>query len=224
MKIKGLLIDFDGVVVDSTRAYMKATHAAMKSLNDFKIEEGEVREISLEIARRLDKGFSREKILDGMISLPPSKNLAFLDLWLRTWNEACLWEVEPVLGAYEVLNDLSNRFPLALVTLRHLKKSLIIDQLKRLKLNGFFEAIITTLDVKKPKPNPEPFLEGAKRLCVPIGDCAIIGDSILDIRAGKVGGAKTIAVLSGLFEENALKEENPDLIVRSITEITSHLL
>ena len=223
METKALLVDFDGVVVNSTRAYMKATTVAMKSISYFGVAKGEVREISLEIARRLDQGFSREKILDGMISVTPDKNANFLAVWLRTWNEACLWEVEPVLGVYEVLNDLSTRFPLALVTLRHLKKSLIEDQLKRLKLIRFFKTIITTLDVKRPKPNPDSFFEGAKRLGVPIEDCAIIGDSILDIRAGKTGGAKTIAVLTGLFDENALKKEKPDLIIRNITEILSHL-
>lgn len=126
------------------------------------------------------------------------------------------------MGVHEVLKDLSNRFPLALVTFRHLQKSLIKEQLIRLRLNAFFKVIITTLDVKK--PNPDSFLEGAKKLGVPIGDCVIIGDSILDIRAGKASGAKTIAVLSGLFDEKALKKENPDMIIRAIPEISSILL
>lgn len=82
MKINGLLIDFFGVVVDSTRAYMKATNDALQSINNVKIEKEEVRKISLEIARRLDQGFSKEKILDGMISVSPSKNQAFLEAWL----------------------------------------------------------------------------------------------------------------------------------------------
>ena len=223
MKIKALLIDFDGVLVDSTRAYMKATNVAMKSIGHLRVLEKEVRKTSLEIARRLDLGFSKVELLDGIVSVEPSMMIDFLDVWLNTWNEACLWEVEPFSGVYEILENLSKRFPLSLVTLRHIKKSLIEDQLKRLNFNEFFKAIITGLDVKKPKPEPGSFFEAAKRLGVAIGDCAIVGDSIIDIRAGKAAGAKTIAVLTGIFDENSLKQERPDIILRGLVEILPHL-
>ncbi len=218
-----MLIDFDGVIVDSTIAYMKATEIAMKNFSLPRLIEEEVKKIALEIARRLDLGYVRSEILEGMISLTPDQMTEFIDVWLKAWNEACLWEVRPFTGVHDVLAELSDRFPLALVTLRFLKKNLIEDQLKRLRLKEFFKAVITTLDVKKPKPDPESFLEGAKRLKVAIADCGIIGDSILDIRAGKAAGAKTIAVLTGIFKEEALKTENPDLIIQRITGILTHL-
>ena len=113
--------------------------------------------------------------------------------------------------------------PLALVTLRYIKRSLIEDQLKRLKINSFFKTIITTLDVKRPKPSPDSFFKGSKRLNVPIEDCAIIGDSILDIKAGKASGAKTVAVLTGIFDESTLRKEKPDLILKDISELLSYL-
>lgn len=223
MRVKALLIDFDGVLVDSTIAYMKATQVALKRFNLPGLIEEEVKEIALEIARRLDLGYARSEILEGMISLTPDRMTEFMNVWLMAWNEACLWEAKPFTGVQDVLAELSNRFPLALVTLRFLKKNLIEDQLKRLRLKKFFEAIITTLDVKKPKPDPDSFLEGAKRLNVAIADCVVIGDSVLDIRAGKEAGAKTIAVLTGIFEEDSLKAERPDLILQRITEIPPHL-
>lgn len=218
-----MLIDFDGVLVDSTMAYMKATEVALKRFNFPGLIEEEVKETALEIARRLDLGYARSEILEGMISLTPDRMTEFMDVWLKTWNEVCLWEVRPFTGVHYVLAKLSNRFPLALVTLRFLKKNLIEDQLKRLRLKEFFKAIITTLDVKRPKPDPESFLEGARRLKVAIADCGIIGDSVLDIRAGKAAGAKTIAVLTGIFEEDALKTENPDLVLQRMTEILPYL-
>ncbi|UCG00690.1 MAG: HAD family phosphatase [Candidatus Heimdallarchaeota archaeon] len=223
MKIKGLLIDFDGVLIDSTRAYMKATNNALKRFNYFNVPKDEVREISLEIARRLDLGVSRDKLLDGIISISGKDNSSFMDVWLQTWNEACLWEVELIPDVNKLLNDLSKSFPLALVTLRYIKRPDIEDQLRRLKINRYFQTIITALDVKRPKPNPDSFLEGAKRLNVSINDCAVVGDSILDIKAGKASGAKTVAVLSGIFDESALKKENPDLIIKNILELSIYL-
>ncbi|UCG90331.1 MAG: HAD family hydrolase [Candidatus Heimdallarchaeota archaeon] len=223
MMIKAVLVDFDGVLVDATNAYMKATNVAMKNFKSSKVTEDEERYISLEIARRLDLGISRDKLLDGIISIAPDMVIEFIDLWLRTWNKACLWEVELLQGVDQVLIDLSKRFPLALVTLRHVNKGLIEDQLKRLKLNRFFKTIITALDVKKPKPDPASFVEGAERIGVAMEDCIIVGDSITDIRAGKAGGAKTIAVLTGIFDEKTLRKEEPDLIIGSITEILKYL-
>jgi len=41
-----------------------------------------------------------------------------------------------------------------------------------------------------------------------------VGDSVCDIRAGKAAGAKTAAVLSGLFSCAELAREHPDLILK----------
>ncbi|MFW9905199.1 MAG: HAD family hydrolase [Candidatus Thorarchaeota archaeon] len=223
MKIQGLLIDFDGVLVDSTRAYMKATNIALKHSSYFNVPKDEVREFSLEIARRLDQGISKNKLLDRLIPSTSERTLAFIDIWLQTWNEACLWEVELFPETTKILDKLSKRFPLALVTLRYLKKSEIEAQLKRLEINTFFKSVITTLDVKRPKPSPDSFLEGAKHLNVPIEDCIVVGDSILDIKAGKASQAKTVAVLSGIFDESTLRKEKPDLVIQNISELPFYL-
>ncbi|MBS7660314.1 HAD hydrolase-like protein [Candidatus Bathyarchaeota archaeon] len=44
-----------------------------------------------------------------------------------------------------------------------------------------------------------------------------------DVRAGKNSGAKTVAVLSGLFTREELEKENPDLILNSIKELPDFL-
>ena len=132
MKIKGLLIDFDEVLVDSTRAYMKATNIALNRSKYFCVPKEDVREFSLEIARRLDQGVPRDRILEGMTPITPEKTAVFLDIWLQIWNVTCLWEIELMPNTFKILNDLSKRFPLALVTLRYIKRSEIEEQLKRL--------------------------------------------------------------------------------------------
>ncbi|MFX0013255.1 MAG: HAD family hydrolase [Promethearchaeota archaeon] len=223
MKIKALLIDFDGVLVDSTEAYIKATKEAIKEFTSLPVSEEEIREISLEIARRLDLGVPRDKLLDNILSVNLEGSTGFFKVWLKTWNEACLWDAIPFVGVNRTLDILFNRFPLALVTLRYLRKAQIKDQLIRLNLIKYFQTIITTLEVDKPKPHPDSFLVGANNLGVSIVECAVIGDSVLDIRAGKRGGAKTIAVLTGIFDERTLRNEKPDLIVSDFTEIPNHL-
>jgi phosphoglycolate phosphatase-like HAD superfamily hydrolase len=50
-----------------------------------------------------------------------------------------------------------------------------------------------------------------------------VGDSVADVRAGKNAGAKTIAVLSGIFTREELEKEKPDLIINDINELPSFL-
>ena len=46
-----------------------------------------------------------------------------------------------------------------------------------------------------------------------------MGDSVIDVRAGKAAGAKTAAVLSGLYGYDELVKEKPDLILNDVTEL-----
>jgi phosphoglycolate phosphatase len=94
-----------------------------------------------------------------------------------------------------------------------------MEELRRLGLKKHFRAVVTTLDVKKPKPSPDALLLAAERLRVKIQDCAIVGDSIVDVQAGKAAGAKTIAVLSGLFSREELEKQKPSLIIRDINSL-----
>jgi phosphoglycolate phosphatase len=66
-------------------------------------------------------------------------------------------------------------------------------------------------------------LTAAERIGVKIQHCAIVGDSIVDIQAGKSAGAKTIAVLSGLFNREELKKQKPNLIIKDINSLPDWL-
>jgi phosphoglycolate phosphatase-like HAD superfamily hydrolase len=95
----------------------------------------------------------------------------------------------------------------------------IQDELDHLGLAKFFRTVVTTLDVEKPKPFPDALLVAARKLHVPISDCAIVGDSVIDIQAGKAAGAKTIAVLTGLFTGAELEAQKPDLVIDDLTSL-----
>jgi len=77
--------------------------------------------------------------------------------------------------------------------------------------------------VEKPKPFPDALLVAAKKLKTPIGECAIVGDSIVDIQAGKAAGAKTTAVPTGLFSRAELEEQKPDLIIENFKALPKYL-
>lgn len=56
------------------------------------------------------------------------------------------------------------------------------------------ETLVTADQVRRGKPDPEPFTLGAQRLGVPAGATVVLEDSAGGLRAGRAAGARTVAV------------------------------
>jgi beta-phosphoglucomutase-like phosphatase (HAD superfamily) len=54
--------------------------------------------------------------------------------------------------------------------------------------------LVTSLDVQRGKPDPEPFEKGAAVLGFAPGDCIVLEDTSAGIRAAKAAGARVIAL------------------------------
>ncbi|WP_029947083.1 HAD-IA family hydrolase [Leifsonia aquatica] len=54
--------------------------------------------------------------------------------------------------------------------------------------------VVTPADVEHGKPAPDPYLLGARRLGVPIGECVVFEDVEAGLRAGIDAGARTVVV------------------------------
>jgi phosphoglycolate phosphatase-like HAD superfamily hydrolase len=50
-----------------------------------------------------------------------------------------------------------------------------------------------------------------------------VGDATVDIVAGKAAGMRTIAVLTGVDDYEALRGEDPDVILDSVSQLTHRL-
>jgi mannitol-1-/sugar-/sorbitol-6-phosphatase len=72
--------------------------------------------------------------------------------------------------------------------------------------------IVTSDDIKNPKPNPDPFLKGAALLGFPASDCIVVEDAPAGVRAGKAAGARVIALMSTMDEAN-LKAAGADWVL-----------
>ena len=92
-----------------------------------------------------------------------------------------------------------------------------------LGIDRYFSHIVTSLDISKPKPSPEALIRCVEVLDLDMCDCLIAGDSVLDVRAGKAAGAKTVGVLSGLYGRAELEKECPNLVLPDITALPSYI-
>jgi phosphoglycolate phosphatase len=55
-------------------------------------------------------------------------------------------------------------------------------------------------------------------------ECLMIGDTTVDMRAGKSAGAQTAGVLCGFGEEPELRKMGADLILKTTSELADVLL
>jgi mannitol-1-/sugar-/sorbitol-6-phosphatase len=74
------------------------------------------------------------------------------------------------------------------------------------------EKMITADDVQRGKPDPEPYVKGARLLGVPPSECLVFEDAPAGIRAGKSAGARVIA-LPTTESEKELKSAGADWIL-----------
>jgi HAD superfamily hydrolase (TIGR01509 family) len=208
---KALLIDLDGTIVNPEQALLEATTTAYIAIGVDKFDP----RIGFEIARRMEQNQPVHNLFTPEIRNPRIIK-KFLNTYIDAYYISTITMTEPMPGVHETLQILSKTFPLALVTLRSIPKKQITKELAQLKLLQYFQTVITTMDVKKPKPHPDAVIKAAEQLGTTAGNCAIIGDSIIDIQAGKAANAKTIAVLTGLYTQEELEKEDPDLIIKNI--------
>lgn len=220
LRVNAILFDLDGTLVDSSQAYKEAGRAgfAAVGLSDFNDDR-----IAFEAARRLEHGLPIDDLF-SKFRISREVEERFLPAYLSAYYSAVISKSKPFPNVKETLQSLSQHFPLALITLRYVVREQVIDELKHHGLKKYFPVVVTALDVKKPKPSPDALLAAAKKLEVPINECAVVGDSTVDIQAGKSAGTKTIAVLSGLFSRKELEAEKPDLIIENVSTLPQHLL
>jgi HAD superfamily hydrolase (TIGR01509 family) len=121
-------------------------------------------------------------------------------------------------GVDEMLAQMHGRFPMAVVSARDEKSTLrLLDQFDLCK---YFDVIVTGLSAAHTKPYPDPILLAAQKMGVKPEESLMIGDTTVDIRAGKAAGAQAVGVLCGFGEEAELKQLGADLILRSTSELT----
>ena len=218
--LEGLIFDLDGTLIDSVGTYYIMMESAFEWLHWPRV--------SREVMRKAikDGGFDWDLVLPSGTGATTEDLIAsardvIREMYPRVFED----DVDLVPGAEHLLRKLHVRnVKLALVTStlgRFIEFKLI--PLKKHGLRDLFQTVITLDDVKNRKPSGDPLLECARRLGESPEKCAYVGDATVDIVAGKAAGMRTIAVLTGVDDYEAIKAEGPDMILDSVSQLTDWL-
>jgi phosphoglycolate phosphatase len=94
--------------------------------------------------------------------------------------------------------------------------------LEGLGLANRFCTILGGDSIPYQKPHPGPLLKAMESCMGFPPETAMIGDSAVDIEAGKAAGVMTIGILGGFRSEAELRTAGCDLIITSLLELADH--
>ena len=208
-RIRGIVFDVDGTLTNSVEAYY---------------------EIFREVSARFGIQIKKEDVLEPMATgdliwdriLPedfPGRNekiRQFMNVIPKVYQEV-FQRVRPFAGLESVLKKMEEKE----ITLGALTSSraFAVRPLSNHGLSHYFKVIMTREDGFPQKPAPDGILECLRRMEVIPSDAIVIGDTPLDIRAGKAAGTLTIGVLSGIGTRAQLKAEAPTAIIEDISQL-----
>jgi len=213
-RVKALCFDVDGTLSDTDDLYAgKVAHFLPRIL--FKNPHRAARRFVMWIE-------SPGNALLGLAdTLGLDDEMAALINWLYRRRKQSARKFLLVPGVEEMLKGLHGRFPMAVVSARD--EGGTMRFLAQFDLVKYFDVIVTGLSAEHTKPYPDPVLLAAQMMKVPPENCLMIGDTTVDIRAGKSAGAQTVGVLCGFGEEPELRKLGADEILEDTPKLATLL-
>jgi HAD superfamily hydrolase (TIGR01509 family) len=141
--------------------------------------------------------------------------------WLYRRRKQSAREFLLIPGVDEMLKQLHGRYPMSVVSARDEHGTMTF--LERFDLVKYFDVIVTGLSAEHTKPYPDPVLLAAHKMNVLPENCLMVGDTTVDIRAGKSAGAQTVGVLCGFGEEPELRKFGADEIIGDTPQLLNLL-
>jgi len=142
--------------------------------------------------------------------------------WLsRNWHRRSTNQerLRLVPGVREMLETFEGRFLMGVVSARD--KRTTLHFLEFFDLLHYFEVVVTAQTCRHTKPFPDPVHYAAQKLGLFADQCLMIGDTVVDVSAGKSAGAQTVAVLCGFGTQRELERAGADLILEATADLVN---
>ena len=129
-------------------------------------------------------------------------------------------EVEPFADARRLLELLAERGH-RLVLASSGQRDDIEHYLDLLDARGLIEAWTSSADVERTKPDPDLVVTAVDK--VGGGEAVLVGDSTFDCEAAARAGVPTVAILTGGFSDQELRQAGAKAVFESLTELCRRL-
>lgn len=214
MPVEAVIFDMDGVIVDSERLWDDAREELVRETggrwgaNAQRAMMGmSSKQWSVYVRDELQVPLSAQEINDRVVG-------RLVELYRE--------EFPLIDGAPEAVREAAERWPLAIASSSNRE---LIDLVVELAgIADAFRATVSSEEAGLGKPEPDVFLEAARRLEVEPAECVVIEDSGNGIRAGIAAGMRVIGVPNKDFPpaEDALALAHA--VVDRVSDVTPQLI
>ena len=184
-RMKGAVFDMDGTILDSMGMWQDIDRRYLARFGT---------EAPADLQRRIE-GFSVQetaRYFKEAFGIPDSIP-EIIAAWNEMAREEYLYFLQLKPGAEAYLRSLHGRgIKLGIATTNY--RDLTEACLRRLGVADLFDAVVTSAEIEKGKPDPEIFLKAAEAMGVSPEDCVVFEDLPAGLLAGKRAGMQTAAV------------------------------
>jgi phosphoglycolate phosphatase len=205
-RIRGVVFDLDGTLIDSVLDIAEAANHALtvsgyptRSVAEIRGYVGDGARVLL--ARAAEKP-SDDPELDALFE-------RFLDYY--TAHPIAHTELLPCVR--DTLGALS-RLPLALCTNKPRRTTTAV--VNGLELATSFQVIVAGDDLPQKKPDPAPLRHIAQRLGAAPAELVMVGDGPQDVECARAAGARSIGVENGIAQRERLLAARPDALIPTL--------
>ena len=216
LEVNAVLFDLDGTLIDSAPIYYEIIDVVFEKLG--------IPPVSVEILREaMDDGeFDWDFVLPARMKnrkdeLIVEARVIIDDIAPPMFRR----QIKLIPGAAETCKKIAAQgMKIGLVTSTPTDYiSVKLAPLRKAGIENLLQVIVTADDVVNKKPHAEPLIKCSRKLGIAVDKCVYVGDTRVDIRAGNAAGMKTVGVLTGFDDYEALKKENPDAIIDNIAQL-----
>jgi HAD superfamily hydrolase (TIGR01549 family) len=210
-KIKGVIFDLDGTLIDSYQAIYLSFRYAYEKMG--------LPPLTYEDARKV-VGLGLTITFNDLLG--KDRTPEALQWFRKRYDEVFSQHTYFLPGAQDLIAELQRR---------NLKQAIATNKLGRFSraiirhfsMENFFVAILGDEDVALNKPDPEMLLSAIEKMALLKDEVVMVGDSLIDIEAAKNAGVRVFAVPSGTTPRAALEEGRPTAILDKLMDLLQYL-
>jgi phosphoglycolate phosphatase len=210
------IFDLDGTLIDSRADIAGALNLALARMEMPALAEAQIADFVGEGVQRLV-----ERALHEITGRQPGSQVTqnLITLFREEYGQHLLDQTRLYPGAKEALDRLTWA-SFAVVTNKPEGFSRRI--LDGVGIGNRFCAVFGGDSVQKRKPDPEALLKAMHACRATPSETAMVGDSSVDIQAGKAAGVTTCGVMGGFRPRQELEAAECDLIIDNLIELANH--
>jgi len=206
-RIRFIIFDLDGTLVDAYPAIISSFNYTMQRLN-YPLKDAPVIRRAVGWGdENLLRPFVKENDVSGAVSI-----------YRKHHKSALLKESRLFPGVCKVLAYLKNKgYRLAVASNRPSRFSWIL--IRHLKLKRYFDYVLCADKLKHIKPHPEILNRIMQRFALKPQETLYVGDMTIDAQAARRAKVKAIIVTTGSSLKSEIKRERPGCIIDRISEL-----